>query len=251
MLTVQDLRVSYGTATILDGVSASLEAGQWLMLAGPNGAGKSTLVSAISNGAPYTGTVLLHGKDIKTYPAGVFAQKIGVLAQNNSINYSFTVEEVVRLGRYAWSRGPFAAHSDEDAQMVETALAQTGMGPLRDHSMLTLSGGEMQRAFLAQVLAQNPEILVLDEPANHLDLVYQSQMYDILTGWVKQPGRAILSVVHDLSVARAYGTHALLLHKGKAVAFGTAAEALSPENLNKVYSIDVAGWMRSMLAQWR
>lgn len=251
MLAVKNLQVHYGSLTILNGVSVELNAGQWLMLTGPNGAGKSTLVSAVSRGIPYKGTIMLEGRDIKSYQASTFAKKLGVLAQNNSVNYSFTVEEVVRLGRYAWSHGPFSTQNSEDNVKVETALAQTGMLPLREKSMLTLSGGEMQRAFLAQVLAQDPQVLILDEPANHLDLVYQSQMYDILTEWVKKPGKAILSVVHDLSVAKAYGSHALLLDKGNIIAYGTTKEALTAQNLDKVYSIDVTHWMKSMLAQWQ
>lgn len=228
-----------------------MEAGQWLMLAGPNGAGKSTLVSAISKSAPYTGTVLLEGQDVRQLRPRAFARKIGVLSQKNTVNYAFTVEEVVRLGRYAWTGGPLTERSHEDEEMVETALKQTGMLSLRGQSMLTLSGGEMQRAFLAQVLAQNPQILILDEPANHLDMVYQSQIFDILADWVKEQSRAILSVVHDLSLAKAYGTHALLLDKGTAVAWGTTKEALKPENLDLVYSFDVARWMQRMLSQWQ
>lgn len=251
MFSAENLSVHYGDAEILKNVSFSLEPGQWLMLAGPNGAGKSTLVSAVSGGTAYNGTVLFDNMDIKTMKSYMLAQKIGVLAQHHSISYAFTVEEVVRLGRYAWSHRPLEAPDQSDLQMIDTALAQTGMLPLRKQSMLTLSGGELQRAFLAQVLAQNPQILILDEPTNHLDLAYQSQVFDILTDWIKAPGRAIISVVHDLSVAKVYGTHALLLHKGSIVARGTVGDVFTAENLDDVYSIDVTAWMQKMLAQWQ
>ena len=127
----------------------------------------------------------------------------------------------------------------------------TGLAHLRHASVLTLSGGELQRTFLAQVFAQNPQILILDEPANHLDLVYQKHIFSLIGEWLKTPGRAVLSVVHDLSLARRYGTHAVLMDHGRSVAQGTIPETLTGENLQTVYGMDVCGWMREMYAQWQ
>ena len=133
----------------------------------------------------------------------------------------------------------------------ESALEATGLGALRHKSVLTLSGGELQRVFLAQVFAQNPQILILDEPANHLDLVYQKHIFSLIQDWLRKPGRAVLSVVHDLSLARRYGTHALLMHEGRCVAHGQADDVLTPDRLRDVYQMDVYGWMREMLACWQ
>ena len=116
--------------------------------------------------------------------------------------------------------------------------------------MLTLSGGETQRVFLAQALCQEPEILILDEPANHLDLPFQRELFSLIGNWVKQPGRAAVTVMHDLSLARKYGTHALLLDGGKCAGTGKASEALAPEALEKVYGMDVYGWMKELLQGW-
>jgi iron complex transport system ATP-binding protein len=124
------------------------------------------------------------------------------------------------------------------------------MTELEGHYADTLSGGELQRAFLAQLFAQNPRLLILDEPTNHLDLVYQKQIFEIVSQWLKTPGRAVMSVVHDLSLARRYGTRAMLLNKGKTVAEGSIAEVFSRENLNSVYSMDVYDWMKTQLSQW-
>jgi iron complex transport system ATP-binding protein len=173
-----------------------------------------------------------------------------VLSQNHFVGYAFSVEEVVRLGRYAHRGGLFSARKPEDEAAVEEALERTGLAPLRRQSVLTLSGGELQRTFLAQVFAQNPRYLLLDEPTNHLDLVYQKQIFKLIAEWLKTPGRAVVSVVHDLSLAKAYGTQALLLHHGKTVAYGEVQPVMSPENLNAVYDMDVADWMRTMLGQW-
>ena len=154
------------------------------------------------------------------------------------------------MGRYA-RRSGFLHRSDADeTQKLDEAFSATGMAGLRNRNMLTLSGGEQQRAFLAQVFAQDPELLVLDEPANHLDLKYQQQLFDLIGEWLKVPGRAVLSVVHDLSLARKYGTHAVLLDRGKAVAQGAVKEVLTRDALRQVYGIDVYAWMHEMLSQW-
>ena len=101
------------------------------------------------------------------------------------------------------------------------------------------------------MFAQNPQILILDEPANHLDLVYQKHIFSLIAQWLKEPGRAVLSVVHDLSLARRYGTHAVLMNRGKCVTQGEINAVLTPENLRNVYDMDVYAWMHEMLAQWR
>ena len=250
MLKAENITVRYGEHTIVDNLSFHLREGQWLMLAGPNGAGKSTLIRAISQGTPYSGSIALSGKNIRRYKPTQLAKKIGILAQKNHVGYAYTVEEVVGLGRYAHSKGFFTEKDDAGEERVEHALALTGLTELRKASVLTLSGGELQRTFLAQVFAQDPEILILDEPANHLDLVYQKHIFSLIHEWLKTPGRAVLSVVHDLSLAKKYGTHAVLMNNGQCVSQGSLSEVLTPENLQSVYNMDVYSWMREMLRQW-
>lgn len=250
MLEVKNLSVRFGALTIVDDVSFSLAEHSWLMAVGPNGAGKTTLVNTISQGIPYEGTVLFEHADVSKMKPLRRAKSMGVLTQSHHMAYSFTVEEIVRLGRYAYAPKLFSVRTDEDEEMVEEALRLTGMLGLREQSVLTLSGGELQRAFLAQVFAQNPKLLILDEPTNNLDLVYQKQMFELIGEWVKKPGRAVISVVHDLALARSYGTHAMLLNKGKLVACGEVGTVLTRENLSAVYAVDVYQWMKDMLSQW-
>ena len=251
MLTAENVTVRYDRHTVVDNLSFRLEEGQWLMLIGPNGAGKSSLIHAITQGVSYTGRIALEGRDVRTYKPAQLARRIGVLSQQHSVGYAYTVEEVVGLGRYAYSAGFLSGWDDEGPAKVEQALDITGMQGLRHASLLTLSGGEMQRAFLAQVFAQDPSILILDEPANHLDLVYQKHIFSLIGEWLKQPGRAVLSVVHDLSLARKYGTHAVLMHEGRCVARGLMDDVLMPGNLQRVYGMDVHQWMRELLGQWQ
>ena len=250
MLKVENLSVAYGDLTILNGVSFDLAPGEWLMVVGPNGAGKSTLINAITGGVPAKGSVFFEGRNARTMKAHELARGIGVLAQNHFVGYAFSVEEVVRLGRYAYAPTIFSRHSGEE-QAVRAALEQTGLYELRHQSVLTLSGGELQRTFLAQTFCQDPRLLLLDEPTNHLDLVYQKQVFELIQKWLKQEGRAVISVVHDLSLARAYGTRALLLDHGRVMADGPMERVLSDEVLNRVYGMDVRDWMIRMLAQWK
>ena len=251
MLKAENVTVRYGEFTAVDRLSFELMEGQWLMLAGPNGAGKSTLVEAIARGVPYTGQVLLDGRDTITYKPAQLAKKIGVLSQKNAVEYSYTVEEVVALGRYAYAPRFLSARDQESKEQVEKALALTGLTDLRNAPVTALSGGETQRVFLAQVFAQDPQILILDEPANHLDLNFQQQVFSLIGDWARTPGRAVLSVVHDLSLARKYGTHAVLMDHGKCAASGPIETVLTPENLRRVYQMDVSQWMRGLLAQWQ
>lgn len=251
MLTLENITVRYGEHIVADGVSFDLRKGQWLMLVGPNGAGKSTLINTIAQSVPYRGIIRLDGLDIRKFKPAKLARKIGVLSQHNHVGYAYTVGEIVNLGRYAHSKGFLSSHDDDGEERVAQALKVTGMEAFRDTSVLTLSGGELQRAFLAQVFAQAPQILLLDEPANHLDLIYQKHVFSLVREWLKLPGRAVISVVHDLSLARMYGTHAVLMHHGRVVCQGATADVLTPDNLERVYEMNVYDWMRELLTQWQ
>ena len=250
MLEVRDVSVRYGKLTVVDSASFDLDAGRWLMVVGPNGAGKSTLLNAVAQMIPHEGTVRMNGDDLSQIKPGLLARKLGLLAQNHSVGYAFTVEQVVRLGRYAYRGSPFSAPASDNEAEVERALAATGMTALKEHSVLTLSGGELQRAFLAQLLAQDPELLLLDEPTNHLDLAYQKEVFELIRRWVLDTGRTVISVVHDLSLARAWGDEALLMNGGRIIAWGAVETALSDENLAAAYGMDVRGWMRGLYGQW-
>ena len=250
MLSVEDLTVKYGSFTALDAISFDVDEGQWLMVAGPNGAGKSTIVSAVSQGVPYGGQIRFNGTDLSRMRSKLIARHIAILTQNHSLGHSFTVKEITMRGRYAY-REAMSGFTKADEEAVQRALEQTGMAEYANKSVLALSGGELQRVFLAQVFAQDPKLLILDEPANHLDLIYQKQIFGIIKEWLCQEGRAVISVVHELSLARAYGTHALLMDKGRIVSHGEINNVLTAENLETVYSMDVYAYMRQLLELWR
>ena len=250
MVIARDLSVRYGTKTAVDRVGFRASAGEWWMIVGPNGAGKSSLAGALTRTVPYSGRAYLDRRELRSYSSREFARKVGILSQNNSNIYAFTVEEVVSLGRYAWRSGYFGNADAEGKDRIAEALEATGLTEMRERSMLSLSGGECQRVFLAQVMAQEPQVMVLDEPANHLDLPFQQQLFGMIREWLKTPGRLAITVTHDLSAAKKYGSHAILMNEGKAVSCGRADEVMIRENLETVYGMDVFGWMREMSGVW-
>lgn len=250
MLSVRSLSVSIGGREILRPLSFEVREGEWLMLAGPNGAGKTTLLRAISGALPHQGSALFEGRDLRGIKPRERARAMALLSQKQETGYAFTAEEVIRLGRYAHS-SPFSGRDREGERAVLEAARLCGVEGLLQQSVLTLSGGELQRVFLAQVFAQDPKLLLLDEPANHLDLRYLAQIFDLISRWVRAGGRAVISVVHDLSLTRRYADTAALLREGSLLIKAPAAEALSAGMLEAAYGMDVQSYMRSLLADWQ
>ena len=251
MLEVKGLTVAYESGDAVRDVSFTANQGEWIMLIGPNGAGKSTLLAAVAQCAVYRGSVLLEGRDARRWKPRAFARAVGVLAQTHAAGYAFTVEELVTMGRYAHTRGFFRSQDPDGQEAVRRALDMTGLWNLRGRNVQTLSGGELQRAFLAQAMAQEPRVLLLDEPANHLDLVYQKQMFELIGQWLAEGERCVISVVHELSLALRYGTRAVLLDHGCVTADGPAGDVLASDALRRAYGMDVAGWMADLAERWR
>lgn len=250
MLEVKQLSVTIDNRRIVDGVSFKVEENDIMMVMGPNGAGKTTMIKAMMGMIPHEGKAFYENTEISNFSSRQLAQRIGVLAQKHQPQFSHTVSEVVSLGRYAYQKGIFGGLNEEDLDKIEDAIRLTGIGDFRNQSILTLSGGELQRVFLAQLFAQDPQILILDEPTNHLDLQYQIAIFDIIKKWVKKDKRAVLAVVHDLNMVYSYGTNALLMEDGRVYTQGTVETVLSRENLKAVYKVDVAAWMQNLLNHW-
>lgn len=250
LLELRNVTVSYEDSTVLRDVSLDLVPGDWLMVVGPNGAGKSTLISAVGGTAPYTGEILIGDTERAALKARDIARRVGTLTQGHSIGYSFSVRELVGLGRYPYRKGIMGGKGEDDEHMVEEAINDVGLGEMADRSLLTLSGGELQRAFIAQLFAQDPSVLMLDEPTNNLDLVFQKEIFDILREWVSQKDRAILSVVHDLGLARAYGSKALLLNRGVTQAYGNMEEVFTDDMISSTYGLDIREWMNRLYSHW-
>ena len=250
MLNIKNLKVKIEEKEIIKDVSFELSENEILMLIGPNGSGKTTIIKSIMQSLKHDGVITLYDKDISSFSLRELAKNIGGLMQKHDPQFAYSVYNVVSIGRYSYSKGILGGLSSEDIKKIDEALEITGIKKLKDQSVITLSGGELQRVFLAQLFAQNPKILILDEPTNNLDLRYQIEIFDIVKEWSKQPGRAVISIVHDLNLVYTYGTKALLLEAGEVYAYGRVKDVLSKENLKAVYHVDVAAWMQKLLKYW-
>ncbi len=225
MIKVHDVWFSYEEASVFEGLSIEIEKGEFLGVVGPNGSGKSTLLKLVSGSLkPQRGSVLLEGHEVSFLSRKEVAQRIAVVPQEYHLEFDFTVEEVVEMGRYV--RGGKGEHILEELNLM----------PLARRSFLTLSGGEKQRVVLAQALAQEPSILLLDEPASHLDISYQLELFDLLSR-LNRDGLTLICVLHDLNLALSYCKRLILLSEGSIFAAGRAEEVLTPENLGHVYGV--------------
>lgn len=249
MLVWDRVTVCYGDREAVREASFSAGEGEWVMLCGPNGSGKTTLLEAAAGTLPYEGSIRLMGRESRGMRNRERAEKLAVLSQNSRLEEDFTVEETVALGLYARKRRRFE-RIDGEEELIAGALERTGLEGMGKRRMLTLSGGEAQRVFLSQVLIQQPRVLLLDEPARSLDLRYQKEIYDLVLSWLREGGRAVVSVEHDLDLALAYGSRAVLLREGRVRAEGKLPELFSAENLMETFGMDVRAWMEERKQNW-
>lgn len=262
ILEVKNLSIQFGGLRAVDGLNMTIKNGQLYGLIGPNGAGKTTVFNMLTGVyKPTTGTILLDGQNI-TGKSAISINKAGIartfqnirlfkamsvldnvkVGLHNHMNYT-AIEGVLRLPRY------FKEEKRANEKAMEL-LKVFGLDGEADQLASNLPYGKQRKLEIARALATDPKLLLLDEPTNHLDLIYQKQIFALVSQWLQTPGRAVVSVVHDLSLARAFGTDALLIDHGKAVACGPAAEVLNKQHLDPVYGMDVGAWMRSLYGQW-
>jgi len=249
-IEVRNLYAGYGNADVIHDISFKANTGESLCVLGPNGCGKSTLLKSIARLIGYRGLVTLNGKDIAVIPRKEFAKKIALLGQTVQVLFPYTVHETVSMGRYAYSSGFLKSLSTGDNDIVENIIEKLGIMDIRNRMIDELSGGQLQRVFLARTLAQTPEVILLDEPTNHLDLKYQIELLTFLKSWVKESGKTLVAVFHDLNLARQFGDTALLMNSGTIAASGTIRETLHGEILQQVYGIDIQGFMQESLEKW-
>jgi len=225
-----------GSAEILADVSLDVGYGRILGLVGPNGAGKSTLLGVLAGDvAPTAGSVSLDDRAVSDWSVRELAHRRSVLLQSNAVAFSFTGRQVVEMGRAPWLGTPSA---DEDENAIAAALAETDATAFADRPFPTLSGGERARISLARVLAQDTPVLLLDEPTASLDIGHQEDVLRVARRLAER-GRAVVAVLHDLSLAAAYADELAMLHHGRLVAHGTPAEVLTAERVEEVYRTPV------------
>ena len=235
-----DVVAGYRGAPVLDGVTMELREGEMAALLGPNGAGKSTLLRALTGLCPATaGEVRLFGRDVRRIRPGERARLVAVVPQELSTPMSFTVEELVGTGR-AVSAAHWGGLSAADRRVVERVMTYTDVVELRDRLFNELSGGEKQRAVIAMALAQEPRLLLLDEPTSHLDINHRLEVLQLVERLNRDEKLAVLMTSHDLNLAAEFFPRLMLMDHGRIAVAGTPAEVLKPEILAEIYHCDLA-----------
>ncbi len=235
LLSVDQLDVRLDGHEILADVEFEMEQGTWIGLLGPNGSGKTTLLRAIGTHIPFDGTIRLDGRRVDDWTARERARRLAYVRQASSLTFDFTVEELVLLGR-APHRGWLQAYRSDDRSLVREALSMVDLDGFADRSVLSLSGGEMQRVFLAQALVQEADLLLLDEPTSHLDVHYQFAFMEQVQALVNG-GRTVLAVFHDLELAARYADRLLVLQEGRILSRGAPGAVLTPECIADVFGM--------------
>jgi iron complex transport system ATP-binding protein len=234
MLEINNLFCGYRGSDVIHDLSLRANRGEVLCVAGPNGCGKSTLLKAIARIIPCRGNIRLEGRDISSFSRKNLAGKIALLGQIAQIYFPYTVYDTVALGRYAHSAGFLKSLSKGDREFIMNIIDRLGLYDDKDRMINELSGGQLQRVFLARTLAQDPDIILLDEPTNHLDLKHQVELLEYLRGWVREHNKTLIGVLHDLNLVFHFGDAAALMENGRLKALGRPEAVLNGQALQEI-----------------
>lgn len=238
MIQIEHVTKRYGTVTVVDDVSLTIPKGGLTTIIGPNGAGKSTLLGMMSRLTRIdAGRILVDGLDISTTPSRELATRLSILRQDNHLDARLTVRDLVAFGRYPYSRGRLTI---EDRDKIEAAIDYMQLDPMRGRFLDELSGGQRQRAFVAMILAQDTDYLLLDEPLNSLDMKHATGMMRMLRRTADELGKTIVLVLHDINFASCYSDRIIAMADGK-VLYNTSPDLLMTSTvLAHIYDLDVS-----------
>jgi len=235
MLKISNLVSGYQTKEVIKNISCVVNQGEFVGIIGPNGSGKTTLFRTITKIiSGYTGSLSYKEKEIRDWPVRALAREIAVVPQFLLMAFPFKVYDFVALGRTPYL-GRFETISEPDEKAIRDAMELSGCSGLQDRAVTELSGGELQRVFLAQALAQEPKLLLLDEPTSHLDIGHQVDILHLLKHLNKENGLTIVVILHDLNTAGEYCSRLILMEEGKIYKTGSPAEVLTYQNIEAVY----------------
>lgn len=235
-MNVVELIKSYGSKNVVNEVSFEVPRGRVLSLIGPNGAGKSTVMGMISRLiAKDAGLIKFEDKDLSKWKGRELSKKLAILTQHNNIQMKLTVRELVAFGRFPYSGSRLTA---EDKEMVDKAIAYMELEAFEDHYIDELSGGQRQRAYIAMVIAQDTEYVLLDEPTNNLDIYHASNLMRIVRRLCDELGKTVILVLHEINYAAFYSDYICAFVDGKVAKFGTVDEVINKDCLRDIYKVD-------------
>lgn len=233
---IKDLTKSYDGKIVVDGVNFKIPKGKVLSLIGPNGAGKSTVMGMISRLiASDSGAVDFEGRELHRWKGRELARRLAILTQSNHVQMKLTVRELVNFGRFPYSGSYLTA---EDEEMVSKAISYMELTEIQDQFIDELSGGQRQRAYIAMVIAQDTEYVLLDEPTNNLDIYHATNMMKIVRRLCDELGKTVILVLHEINYAAFYSDYICAFVDGKIAKFGTVDEVITKENLSEIYNVD-------------
>ena len=237
MIQVRELTKLYGKKQVVENVSVDIQRGQITSFIGPNGAGKSTLLSMVSRLLDAdTGEVLIDSTNTKKLKSNEFSKRVSILKQSNYMNVRLTIRELVSFGRFPYSKGRL---NDEDEKMVDQSIDYMDLKEMENSYLDELSGGQRQRAFIAMVIAQDTDYILLDEPLNNLDMKHPVQIMKILRRLVDELGKTVVIVLHDINFASVYSDRIVALKNGRVVKDGTTEEIIQSAALKEIYDMDI------------
>ncbi len=236
-IEVQGLKMTYEAEPVLDGTAFKVDRGDLVALLGANGAGKSTLLRCISRILqPTGGHIYLDDRELRQLGSKDAARLMAVVPQETAADFDFTVEDIVTMGRFPYLRR-FQKEDQNDFEIVGRAMEITGISHLANRSIATLSGGEKQRVIIARAVAQQPEVLLLDEPTANLDIGYQSMLLELTSRLNREQQVTVVAAIHDINLAVHHFDRFLLLSGGRVLAAGRAEEVITPENIRRSYGV--------------
>ena len=237
MIEVRNVSKQYAGKHVVDQVSLQITKGTITSFIGPNGAGKSTLLSMMSRlTTKDQGEILIEGQDISKVKSNDLAKQISILKQSNNINIRLTIKELVSFGRFPYSQGRLTT---EDLQYVNDAISYMDLEDIQDKYLDQLSGGQNQRAYIAMVIAQNTDYILLDEPLNNLDMKHSVQIMKVLRRMVDELGKTVIIVIHDINFASVYSDYIVALKDGRIVKEGATQDIIDNKVLQDVYGMDI------------
>lgn len=237
LFNMEGLSFGYGPTPVLKDLTLTLPGGCFIGLAGPNGSGKTTLVDLLIGARqPDRGRIEFMGRPLSQWPRARLARAMALAPQEFAADFPFSVAETVMMGRHPYIPR-FAAPGAEDRRQVERALGAVGMEHLAEKPVNRLSGGEKQRAILARTLAQDTQVLLLDEPTSNLDINHALSILGLLERLVRQEGKTVLAVLHDLNLAAAFCQYLVFLQEGRVFAKGLTGQVMTAENLKALFGV--------------
>lgn len=237
MVKIKEVVKTYGDSVVIDHVSMTIPKGKITSFIGPNGAGKSTLLSIVSRLiAKDHGEVLIDDQEVSTANNKELAKKLSILKQSNHINVRLTVRQLVSFGRFPYSQGRL---TELDKKMIDSAIKYMELEEMEDKFLDQLSGGQKQRAYIAMVIAQDTDYILLDEPLNNLDMKHSVQIMKVLRRLVDELGKTVIIVLHDVNFASVYSDYIVALKDGKIVKKGKTEEIINNGILKQVYDMDI------------